>query len=63
MTGNEIVLDAGATAEAEVTLLWKWVDADWDTTIGNYVAENPTDNTYYLTVSFVYETENSTCEE
>ncbi len=58
---DKIVLEPNTTSEAEITLLWKWVDSDWDTEIGDYVVNN--NDLYTITISFQYETENKTCEE
>jgi len=42
--------------EIELSLLWKWVENDnvSDTKIGNYVANNPNKDIYYLTISFKF---------
>lgn len=49
--------------ETEISLLWKWVDDENDTTIGKLAASN-NDPTYYsLTVSYIYDKDEITCEE
>ena len=56
---NNIVLNPGE--ETEISLLWKWVDSESDTKIGNYVSNNLND-TYYLTISYLFDKEDTTCE-
>ena len=56
---NNIVLNPGE--ETEISLLWKWVDSESDTKIGNYVSNNLND-TYYLTISYLFDKDDTTCE-
>ena len=55
---NSIVLQPDE--EAEISLLWKWVDSDGDTEIGDYVINN--NDIYTLTISYEFEKKDKMCD-
>jgi len=55
---NSIVLQPGE--ETEISLLWKWVDSDGDTEIGDYVVNN--NDIYTLTISYEFDKKDKTCD-
>ncbi|MCI9063626.1 MAG: cadherin-like beta sandwich domain-containing protein [Clostridia bacterium] len=56
---NSITLQKGE--ETEISLLWKWVDSDGDTEIGNYVVNN--NDIYKLTISYEFEKKDKMCDK
>lgn len=55
---NKIKLEDGE--ETEISLLWKWIDSDGDTEIGNYVIDN--NDIYKLTISYDFDKIDKTCD-
>ncbi len=55
---NSIKLEKGE--ETEISLLWKWVDSNGDTEIGNYVINN--NDIYTLTISYDFDKIDKMCE-
>ncbi len=54
-------IELNPSEETEISLLWKWVDSNDDTKIGNKASLNTDDTLYSLTVSYDYTKEEEVC--